>query len=62
MKVIVLTKSTLEKFIRKKPQSKSSIYEWLGKIQNADWVRPTDIAATFNSADLLGKKKQEDRF
>ena len=35
--------------------SRAPFVEWLSKVRKADWETPTDIKATFSSADLLGK-------
>jgi len=36
-------------------QSRIPLEEWLTKLKFADWEKPTDMQATFNSVDLLGK-------
>jgi mRNA interferase HigB len=55
MKVHLIRKETIEEFAWLNAQSRISLEEWLFKIKNADWDKPTDIQATFGSADLLGK-------
>lgn len=55
MKVHLIRKETIETFARQNTQSRASLEEWLTKVRNADWEKPTDMQATFRSTDLLGK-------
>jgi mRNA interferase HigB len=55
MKVHLIRRETTEEFARHNAQSRKSLEEWLMKVKNADWEKPTDLQATFRSADLLGK-------
>ena len=54
MKVQLIRRETIEEFALKNTQSRTSLEEWLTKVKNADWEKPTDFLATFRSADLLG--------
>ena|SRR5579871_822101 len=54
MKVHLIRKETIEAFAKRNAQSRVSFDEWLIKLKYADWEEPTDIQATFSSADLLG--------
>ena len=55
MKVHLIRKETIEAFAKQNARSRVSFEEWLTKLKYADWKKPTDIIATFGSADLLGK-------
>jgi mRNA interferase HigB len=55
MKVHLIKKQSIEKYVLKNTQSKVSLSLWLSIIKRADWNTPTDILSTFNSADILGK-------
>jgi mRNA interferase HigB len=55
MKVHLIKRLTIEEYTQKNARSRTSFEEWLSKIKHADWEKPTDIQATFSSADLLGK-------
>lgn len=55
MKVHLIRKQTIEDFARRHPASRSSLEDWLEKIKQADWEKPADMQATFNTADLLGR-------
>ena len=55
MKVHLIRKETIERFARQNAQSRTSLKEWLTKIKNADWEKPSDMMDTFGSTDLLGK-------
>lgn len=55
MKVHLIKKQTIEDFVAANARSKTSFEDWLEKLKYADWEKPTDIQATFGSADLLGK-------
>ncbi|HEX5003180.1 MAG TPA: type II toxin-antitoxin system HigB family toxin [Bacteroidia bacterium] len=54
MKVHLIKRQPIEAYA-KKHQSESPFNELLSKIKEADWNKPMDMKATFNSADLLGK-------
>ena len=55
MKVHLLTRQTIEKYVASHSQSKTPFASWLEEIKRADWITPYDIRSSFNSADLLGK-------
>ena len=55
MKVHLIRKDTIESYAVGNPGSRSPFAEWLTKLKYADWEKPTDIQATFGSADLFGK-------
>jgi len=42
-------------FVLKNAKSRSSFKIWLTLLKQAEWETPGDIAATYGSADLLGK-------
>ena len=54
MKVHLIKKQTIEDYVRKHSNSKSSFEDWFEKLKNADWSIANDIKRTYNSADLLG--------
>ena len=54
MKVHLIKKQSIEEFAAQNVRSKSSFRFWLTAIKFADWEKPSDIKATFGSADLLG--------
>jgi len=56
MKVHLIKKQTVERFVLDNARAKSSFEDWLEKLKYADWQIPSDIKRTFNSADLLGKQ------
>lgn len=55
MKVRLVTKQTISKFVAKNQNSKKYFDEWLVKLKFADWSNTNEIKTTFNSADILGK-------
>jgi len=55
MNVHLIRKETIEAFVKQNARSRVSFEEWLTKLKYADWEKPTDMIATFGSADLLGK-------
>jgi len=55
MRVRLLTKNTIERFIVRNIGCRSPFESWQKSIKDADWDTPHDIKATFNSADMLGK-------
>lgn len=54
MKVHLIKKQSIEKYIKQNAQSKSSFEIWLSILKYASWQEPNDIIATFNTADILG--------
>lgn len=55
MRVHLIKKQSIVDFVTANARSRSSFEEWLGKLQWADWEKPSDIKETFGTADLLGK-------
>jgi mRNA interferase HigB len=58
MKVHLIKKQTIEDFVLKNARSKVSFNTWLTVLKYADWNEPSDIVATFNSSDILGKSSE----
>ena len=54
MKVHLISKQTIEVYIRKNTQSKVSFENWFSILKRADWNNPKEIISTFNQADILG--------
>lgn len=54
MKVRLIKRKSIENFAKQNARSRSSFKIWLTLQKMADWAEPTDITATFGSADLLG--------
>ncbi|HKH63818.1 MAG TPA: type II toxin-antitoxin system HigB family toxin [Flavitalea sp.] len=54
MKVHLIRKETIEAFVSDNARSRVSFEEWLIKLRYANWAKPTDMKATFGTADLLG--------
>lgn len=55
MKVNLIKKQSIEKYVSDNARSRTSFEKWLSIIKRADWDEPKDIISTFNSADILGK-------
>jgi mRNA interferase HigB len=58
MKVHLIKKQTIEYFGASHSTARPSLTEWLEKIKYANWQKPTDIKATFGTADLLGRSSE----
>ena len=54
MKVRIIKKQTIEKYIENNSQSRTSLLRWINLVKIADWNEPSDIQKTFGTADLLG--------
>lgn len=54
MKIHLIKRQTIEKFVTNDARSRSSFNLWLAALKFTDWDQPTDIKRTFGSADLLG--------
>lgn len=55
MKIHLIKKQTIEKYVNTNVQSKTAFTKWLSIVKWADWKEPNDIISTFNSADILGE-------
>ena len=55
MKVHLIKRQSIEKFVSKNSRSKVPFQIWLAIIKRVNWDNPGDILSTFNSADILGK-------
>lgn len=55
MKIHLIRKQTIEKYVSENAQSKSAFENWLSVIKWVEWKEPKDIISSFNSADILGK-------
>ncbi|MCF8297095.1 MAG: type II toxin-antitoxin system HigB family toxin [Melioribacteraceae bacterium] len=58
MKIHLIRKQTIEKYVAENAQSKSAFANWLSIIKWVEWKEPNDIISTFNSADVLGESSQ----
>lgn len=54
MKIHLIRKQSIEKYISANVQSKSAFAKWLSIIKWIEWKEPNDIVSTFNNADILG--------
>lgn len=55
MKVHLIKKQSIEDFVLRNAKSRASFEVWLSIIKRVDWNEPSEIVATFNSADILGR-------
>ena len=54
MKVHLIKKQTIEDYVRRNVQSKTSFEIWFSIIKRIEWNEPNEIISTFNSADIIG--------
>jgi len=54
MKTHLIKKQSIEDYIVKNAQSRTSFEIWLSILKRSDWNDPNDIVSTFNNADILG--------
>jgi mRNA interferase HigB len=55
MKVHLIKKQSIEKYLLKNARSRPSFEMWMSIIKYADWKAPKEMIKTFNTADILGK-------
>jgi len=58
MKIHLIRKQTIEKYVSENAQSKSAFANWLSIIKWVEWKEPKDIISTFSSADILGESSK----
>lgn len=54
MKVHLITKKTVQEYIKRNKSSQSSFEGWLNRLKLADWDMPSDIRSHYKGSDLLG--------
>ena len=54
MRVRLIKRKSIEDFVKKNAQSRTSFRIWLTIVMQADWTTVADMKQTFGSADLLG--------
>lgn len=54
MRVHLVKKQTIERYVEDNARSRSSFRLWLLMVNGADWNDPEDILKTFGATDLLG--------
>ena len=52
----IITEEPIKEYIKKRPDSKSALQEWLKIVKRAEWNNFADIKATFNSVDFVGNQ------
>lgn len=52
----IISRKIIDKFIRKHPDSKSSINSWYYEVKNLDWNCPADIKARYPSVSIITEK------
>ncbi len=58
MKIHLIRKQTIEKYVKANVQSRAAFTNWLSILKWADWNEPNDIIPTFNTADILGESSK----
>ena len=54
MKVHLIKEKSIRNFVLDNARSKNSFEDWLSKLKRADWKNPSDIIATYGTADVFG--------
>jgi len=54
MRIHLIRKETIERYVKANAQSKLPFTKWLMIIKRADWNNPIDIKTTYGSVDFLG--------
>lgn len=52
----IITKTAVNNYIERNPQSRSALSEWVQKTEKAEWQSFADIKRTFNSVDYVGNQ------
>lgn len=55
MKVRLVKKNTITKYVNGNRNSKAYFDTWLNKLKHANWKDSNDVTETFKTADFLGK-------
>lgn len=55
MKIHLIRKESIKRFVRDHARSESSFEEWLSRLKGANWQGPEDIRENYPTVDFLGK-------
>ena len=55
--MVIITKTTLEKYIRKHSLAAEPLNTWYDIVKKTDWSSFSDVRNTFNSADYVGNNR-----
>ena len=53
----IFTEQTLKEFIKKRPDAKVALQDWVAKVKKSDWKGFADVKQTFRSADYVGNQR-----
>lgn len=52
----IFTEQTLMEYVRKHPDAKVALQEWVGIVKRSEWTCFADIRKTFGSVDAVGNQ------
>ena len=55
--MVIISKSTLNKFGNEHPESKEALLNWYQITKNEDWRNYHELKSTFNSIDAVGNDR-----
>ena len=55
--MVVLTRSILNRYVAKYPNTRKSLDQWYDIVKHANWSCPNDVKRFFNSADYIGNHR-----
>nr|WP_295923195.1 type II toxin-antitoxin system HigB family toxin [uncultured Dyadobacter sp.] len=55
--MVILSRSILNRYVSKYPNTRRSLVQWYDIVRKADWSCPNDIKQFFNSADYVGNQR-----
>ena len=53
----VISRATIDKFIKKHPDSQSSLKSWYAEAKSANWKKPQDIKDKYKPASFLSDNR-----
>ncbi len=53
----IFTEQRLKEYIKKEPNSRVALQDWIAIVKASDWQNYSDIKNTFNSVDSVGNQR-----
>jgi len=55
--VVIISKTTINEFVKLEPRSTDTLLSWYKQAKAADWTKFADVKQSFNSVDSVGNNR-----